>query len=336
MQLTTFVRSRIVELYDSGFTQLEISKKVGVSQSTVSDTLKKNNERESLDHATGNGRPNSLDEKDIGILNKIYHKNPKTSLRKMAEELVNRGGNAVSHSTIRRWHNKNSRFAFSPIKKPLLSKKNFLLRRQKAEEYLLLSDEEIQNIIFSDECKFNLVCSDGKVSVWRRNGTGLKMKNLTPTVKHGGGSIMVWGCFSYYGTGKLVFIDGTMDSIKYVDILSNNLPSSAALMGLSDYTFQQDNDPKHTSKLAKRFFETKEISVLPWAPQSPDLNPIETLWAIIKQKLVNFRPKNKEELKQRIIYEWNNISLETCQGLAMGFKKRANAVFEAKGGHTKY
>ncbi len=86
---------------------------------------------------------------------------------------------------------------------------------------------------------------------------------------------MVWGCFSYHGVGLLVFIDGIMDPVKYVNILSNNLEDSARLMGLENYTFQQDNDPKHTSRLAKNYFEDKSIDLLPWPPQSPDLNPIE-------------------------------------------------------------
>ncbi|KAF9760563.1 Transposable element Tcb1 transposase, partial [Nosema granulosis] len=102
--------------------------------------------------------------------------------------------------------------------------------------------------------KFNLFYSDGKVSVWRKPGTGLTLKNLSPTVKHGGDSIMVWGCFSYQGVGKLVFIKGKMNSKNYINILSNNLPSSAANMGLSDYTFKQDNDPKHKSKATTNFF----------------------------------------------------------------------------------
>ena len=96
---------------------------------------------------------------------------------------------------------------------------------------------------------------------------------------------MVWGCFSYHGVGKLVFIDGKMDAAKYVDILSNNLEESAIMMGLGSYTFQQDNDPKHTSKLAKSYFYDKNIDLLPWPARSPDLNPIETLRAFIKKKL---------------------------------------------------
>jgi hypothetical protein len=182
-----------------------------------------------------------------------------------------------------------------------------------------MSNKEIKKIIFTDESKFNLVNSDGKCFVWREPSTGLLMKNLTPTVKFGGGSVMVWGCFSYHGVGKLVFIDGKMDAAKYVDILSNNLEESAIMMGLGSYTFQQDNDPKHTSKLAKSYFYDKNIDLLPWPAQSPDLNPIETLWALIKKKLEGMIFKNRHELKEAILREWNGIPKELCEELALSF-----------------
>ncbi|KAF9761922.1 Transposable element Tc1 transposase [Nosema granulosis] len=108
--------------------------------------------------------------------------------------------------TIKRWHSKNNRFAYSFIKKPLLSKNNIISRHKLAKDYHSLSDGKVN--IFSDESKFNLLYSDGKVSVWRKPETGLALKNLSPTIKHGSGSIMVWGCFSYKGVGKLVFIEG--------------------------------------------------------------------------------------------------------------------------------
>ncbi|KAG0429426.1 Transposable element Tcb1 transposase [Dictyocoela muelleri] len=336
MQLSQIQRGKIISLYQENFTQKEISEKMKINQSTVSRVLKKYKKYGVIENLKGCGRRKVINSSDLKILKNSNNKNPKSSLRKMSSDLLKLTGKQVSHMTIKNVLNDNGVFAYSPIKKPLLSKKNIKSRIEKAENFVFMSDDEIKNIIFSDESKFNLFYSDGRVSVWREPSTGLKPKNLIPTVKYGGGSVMVWGCFSYHGVGKLVFIDGIMDSASYVNILTNNLNTSARIMGLESYTFQQDNDPKHTSKLAKRFFSDKNIKLLPWPAQSPDLNPIETLWAIIKQKLAKFTPKNKNELKALITEEWNSISLETCQKLAMSFKKRALGVYRARGHHIKY
>ena len=201
---------------------------------------------------------------------------------------------------------------------------------------IMLSENAQKSIIFSDECKFNLLYSDGKHSVWRKPGTGLHSKNICPTLKFGGGSVMVWACFSYHGVGKLVFIDGIMDAVKYVTILSENLELSASKMGLNEYIFQQDNDPKRTSKLAKQFFANKNINLLERPSQSPDLNPIENLWSIIKGKVAEKCCDNVQSLKVEILRVWNETSIELTQKLSLSFKKRACAVYKAGGAHTKY
>ena len=97
-------------------------------------------------------------------------------------------------------------------------------------------------ILWSDETKIELFGLNAKRHVWRKPGT-------IPTVKHGGGSIMLWGCFSAAGTGRLVRIEGKMNGAKYREILDENLLQSAQDLRLGRrFTFQQDNDPKHTAK----------------------------------------------------------------------------------------
>jgi len=86
---------------------------------------------------------------------------------------------------------------------------------------------------------------------------------------------MVWACFSYYGVGPIHWIQGIMDQHIYTDLLENvMLPYAEDDMPLA-WTFQQDNDPKHTSQKARKWFEQKSIRVMQWSAQSPDLNPIE-------------------------------------------------------------
>lgn len=79
-----------------------------------------------------------------------------------------------------------------------------------------------------------------------------------------------------------------MNAAAYADILATNLTTSVHRIGRKKFIFQQDNDPKHTSKLSKVYFEKKDMKLLLWLSQSPDLNPIEALWALIKEELTNF------------------------------------------------
>ncbi len=79
------------------------------------------------------------------------------------------------------------------------------------------------HVLWSDETKINLFGSDGVKHVWRQPGEEYKDKCVVPTVKHGGGSVMVWGCMSAAGTEELQFIEGTMNANMYCDILKQSM-----------------------------------------------------------------------------------------------------------------
>ena len=176
------------------------------------------------------------------------------------------------------------------------------------KEWAMWPIKRWNNVLFSDESKFNLFNSDGRTMIWRSPGERLNFKNMVPTVKHGGGSVMVWGSMSSKGVGELVFIEGTMDSVKYVRILSENLDMSVEKAGLDNgFVFQQDNDPKHKSKFTMKYFSENNITLLNHPPQSPDLNPIENLWGYIDLELKKKKIKNIGELKRVILEIWNNI-----------------------------
>ncbi len=85
-------------------------------------------------------------------------------------------------------------------------------RKQFAEDKQTKDMDYWNHVLWSDESKINLFGSDGVKRVWRQPGDEYKDNCVLPTVKHGGGSVMVWGCMSAVGTGELQFIEGTMNA----------------------------------------------------------------------------------------------------------------------------
>ena len=88
--------------------------------------------------------------------------------------------------------------------------------------------------------------SDGVRRVRRQPGEEDKDKCVFPTVKHGGGRVMVWGCMSAADTGELQFIEGTVNANMYCDILKQSMIPSLQRLGRRT-VFQHDKGPKHTS-----------------------------------------------------------------------------------------
>jgi hypothetical protein len=131
-----------------------------------------------------------------------------------------------------------------------------------------------------------------------------------------------------------------MDASLYIEIIDECLPLTQEYYGINpaDMILQQDNDSKHTSKLAQTYFNEKNITLLFWPSRSPDLNPIENLWSYLKQQLAKYPepPSSIHGLWERVQHEWNKIPESHCQALIESMPNCIKAVKNAKGGHTKY
>ncbi|GFU11573.1 transposable element Tc1 transposase [Trichonephila clavipes] len=136
--------------------------------------------------------------RSVNCIQKILQKFKKTA------STFNTLGRSVSAETVRRVLRKagyNGRVARKK-KKPLIGKRNRVKRLKFAKEHILKPQQFWNEVIFSDECKFNIFGSDGRLMVWRKPNTSHHPKHTTPTVKHGGGSVMILGVYGCVGGGK--------------------------------------------------------------------------------------------------------------------------------------
>ena len=104
----------------------------------------------------------------------------------------------------------------------------------------------------------------------------------------------------------------------------------------SRWRFQQDNDPKHTSRVAKKFLEENFPEVMDWPSNSPDLNPIENLWGIVKNRVEKRMPNNICELQQYMTEEWEKIPDEFLTNLIRSMCDRCQLVIDSNGERIDY
>lgn len=192
-------------------------------------------------------------------------------------------------------------------------------------------------VTFSDESTIDIL-DDRIETVRRRSGEEFHPQCLKKTIKFPQ-KIMVWGAISIHGTSRLHVVEGTMNSEKYIRVLETRLlPQIRDWFGDSQWIFQQDSAPCHTAKSVKKWFQENDVTVLPWPGNSPDMNPIESLWARLKDEIHQVPITNKTQLIERLILVWfhsPNIR-EFCISNIRQMPKRVKALLAAKGGQTKY
>uniref|UniRef100_A0AAQ4RHL8 Transposase Tc1-like domain-containing protein n=1 Tax=Gasterosteus aculeatus aculeatus TaxID=481459 RepID=A0AAQ4RHL8_GASAC len=221
------------------------------------------------------GRPARLSDRGRGALVREVTRNPMVTLTELQRCSMKRG-EPSRRTTISAALHKSGLFGRVARRKTLLSKKHMTARLEFTKKHLKDTQTMRNKILWSEETKIELFGLNAKRHVWRKAGTGHHLANTIPTVKDGGGSIMLWGCFSAGATGRLVRIEGEMNAAMYRDIFDENMLQSALDLRLGRrFIFQQDNDPKHTAKITKEWLRHNSVNVLAWPSQSPDLNPIE-------------------------------------------------------------
>jgi hypothetical protein len=150
---------------------------------------------------------------------------------------------------------------------------------------------------------------------------------------------MHWGCFSRQGLGPLVPLLESVTGRSHVKTLRRHgMPTMKKFFPNGDGWFMEDNARPHKTKAAEEFRAKHNLRTLPWPAQSPDLNPIENLWAEVKKKLWKRKnqPSNLTQLEHYVKKAWKAIPKKLIENLIDSMPDRIQAVITAEGGPTKY
>jgi hypothetical protein len=254
------------------------------------------------------------------------------STRRVAALLQERYGIAVGHSSVAVAARLAGLKARKRPRKPLLTDAHKQRRLRFVHKFRL---QNWRRVLFSDEKTFELFAHPRNQYIWTATAAEVPAQ---PTVKHPP-KLHVWGGISYFGKTELYIFTGNMNAVFYKSILKTRLRTDAArIFGRRAWTFQQDGDPKHTSRRVQRWLEknVRFIGKNDWPANSPDLNPIENLWAYLQARVYARNPRTLAGLQRIIEEEWEAYPIERIRRLVDSMPRRFAAVLYNLGGSTSY
>jgi hypothetical protein len=224
--------------------------------------------------------------------------------------------------------------------KPLLPKEQKERRLQWALDHIAWSDRQWARVIWTDEASF--CCRYfGQVYVTRKIGEEFNPDCLVARLRKYS-ACMIWGAIIALGPKELVvFEKGGVDGHVYRTQILPRLGRVEQVYSHESLFNQkplvvQDNAPIHKAGLTMAIFEQSGIDLIPWPANSPDLNPIENIWAILKRRVSKHFPTTREAVIQAIQIEWSRLTASDCARACQSMRARCQAVIEAEGGHTKW
>ena len=305
------------------------------SKSVVGRVIKRYYEENSLAEKKKTGRPRKTTIREDREIVRMSMKDRFETAASISREFSKTSGKSISRDSVSRRLKDRGLYAMVPLSKPLVSKKNQKTRLAFAAKHVVWSEEQWNQVWFSDESKFNVFGSDGRVHVRRKTGERFSPNCVKTTVKFGGGSVMVWGMISSSGVGPLIRLHGKVNAEVYKQLLDQHvLPVFYA--SSQNPVFMQDNAPCHKAKKVMDFLKANNVTTMEWPPQSPDLNPIENVWKLIGERTQKSNPKNQDHLWRLLSNEWNQITPLFCNNLIKSCNRRCAAVIERRGLFTKY
>ena len=224
--------------------------------------------------------------------------------------------------------------------KPWLTPKHMAARLEWCLEHVNWSDRQWLSVLWTDEASFR--CGYfGQVYITRQAGEEFHKDCLIARFRKYS-ACMIWGCISPCGLRKLLIFDkGSIDGERYrqevVPLIHQAvLEQQEGSLFAQQSIVMQDNARIHTARATLSLFKDIAIQLLNWPANSPDLNPIENLWSLLKSRVGKHFPTTRDQIVDAIQLEWNRLTVSDIARCCQSMRQRCQAVIDANGGHAKW
>ena len=284
------------------------------------------------------GRPRKTSREEDSILLRVADEHFGSSVGKLSEIAANEYGLHICAKTFKRRLKEHKYVWRHAAAHSVLSDSHKQKRLQWARAHANDTVKQWEDTIFSDEKKWEV--QHRLAFGWARRGRRIHIPRFTFPA-----TFQSWGYFSAHGVGPLhVYRRGsrnTLDGPTFVEILRDILlPHARRSFGRHAWRFVQDNAPCHRAIVVKTFLSTSGVVALDWPANSPDLNPIENLWAVVAQRVDASKPHNHQwtfdEYESVVEDKWKSVDRRTLRNLARSMPKRIQMVIAADGGRIEY
>lgn len=245
----------------------------------------------------------------------------------------------VSHSTILNIAHRHKVSAKIPRIRPFLTQANMEERVARCMQMKGLGRAFIERVMWTDESAVALTPTQSHYQ-WVDDECEPEEMHKFAYPK----TLWIWAGISWHGKTKVIFLTygpkGGFTAQHYQDQVLSKVQGFMEKTGGPNCMLMEDGSSVHTAKINKQFREQHKIKSIPfkWPAHSPDLNPIENIWAALKYYLHTLQPYPSEvdEMKKAVRFFWKNLTLEEIRSYIDSYDNRLNEVISKNGGSSSY
>ena len=346
-ELDPTLRAKIVVLRDDGNSYAAIGATLNVNPDTARKVYNKYSTSEDYKSDPRSGRPKLLDEINTSVI-KHYVRYDRNKRRKPLGEINTALNLPVSIYTLQRCMKEDIGLGRRVARKtPWLSSVQKQKRLEFAKRVAKWGNEEWRRVVWSDEMPIQTSDNSGKVYVWRFPEEEYLEDCCCATVQQGFEKVKIWAAIRYGAKSKMVILPENkegekMSAERYLEqVLDGELFDfwQSSMEECGHVYVMEDGAPYHQGVASKRRIQLKEDGWEGWGPRtwpsnSPDLNPIENVWPILKRQVRARRDEihSKQDLIRILLEEWEKVPIESINNICDSIKERVQKVIQAKGG----